>query len=342
MYDTMVTDLLDSSNERSKGTSLYLKMMRDVMSAYMNPDMSPIQRVRCVWLPVFMLRIWRRYIENHKEYTLSDNFLTLNCYSCIELNAHSLIQLMLHLKESNQSELFLPELFGSQPCESTFRQFRALSSTYSTVINCTLKEAASRLSKIQLQNEIMHVTSKNYVYPRLKAKFERMQNNHFDLPSKEAIYAEIERCQKDAIAMAKKFNLIDSRCPKNIGCKINLHTVASSTRKKSRAILTPNPVNIEHLDISNIKLKNYTGKLKNMDIDDVSPFIEIFCDDGKRTIIKKTSLCWLLREDYQKLSSDRLMRVRHTTRKKRLQANRNFKRKPNKCKFHKQLPLHPR
>lgn len=335
MCDTKVTELLDRSVERSAGTSLYLKMMRSIMSSYMDPNMTPLQRIRSIWFPVFMFRIWRRYIENNKKYTLKDNFLSMNCYVCIELNAHSMIQLMVHLKSINKPELFLPELYGSQQCESIFRQFRSLSSTYSTVINCTLKEAASRLSKIELQNEIMATTSKNYVYPRLKTQPEELQYDQIDLPSKEEIYAEIESCQKDAIATARKFNLTDNRCAKIIECRINSHTAALSKQKKPQVVLTPNR-NIEQLNISNIKLKDYSGKLKSIDIDDVSPYVEILRYDGTRTIIKKMSLCWLLRQDCQKLSSDRLLRVRHTTRKQRLQAGRNPKQK-NKPKL-KQRP----
>lgn len=240
---------------------------------------------------------------------------------------------MTHLKQINRPELFLPELFGSQQCESTFRQFRSLSSTYSTVINCTVKEAALRLSKIQLQNEIMHTTSKNYVYPRLKTQSGEPQHNQ-NLPSIEEIHEEIESCMKDAIATAKEFNLIDNRCAKNIECKINPHTATLSKLKKSQAILTPNRVNIEQLDISNIKLKDYTGKLKSMDIDSTSPYVAIVQHSGLRTIIKKTSLCWLLRGDCEKVSSDRLMRVRYTPKTQRdLLRNSKQRTKKKKNKF---------
>lgn len=258
------------------------------MTAYIDPNITPIQRIRFIWFPIFI----RRYIENQKEFTLKDNFLSSNCYLCIELNGHSLIQIMVHLKEINRPELFLPHLFDSQQCESTFRQFRSLSSTYSTVINCTFKEAASRLSKIQLQNEIMHNISENYVYPRLKTQSEKPQCNRSDLPTIEEIIAEMKNCQNDAIATSRKFNLIDKRCAKNIECRIKRAATLNQLNKPQK-ILTANRMNIEHLDISNIQLKDYTGKLKNTAIN-VSPYVEIMRDNGLRTIIKKTSLCWLL------------------------------------------------
>lgn len=72
-----------------------------------------------------------------------------------------------------------------------------------------------------------------------------------------------------------------------------------------------NPENFLHIDFNNIKLKDYAGKLRNMDIDAASPYVEILSDDGERTIVKKMSVCWLLRKDCRKLSSDRLIRVQH-------------------------------
>lgn len=98
---------------------------------------------------------------------------------------------------------------GSQQCESIFRQFRSFS-----------KEAASRVSKIQLQNEIIHNTSKNYVYKRIKPQPQKRESKQFDLPSLEQIYIEIEKCRSDAISMALKFKLIKKRCAKSTECNI--------------------------------------------------------------------------------------------------------------------------
>lgn len=140
--------------------------MRDVIDAFMDQSLGPMQRIRKMWYSIFIIRIWRQFIMLQKKYKLKDNFLTSNCYACLEINAHSMIMCMLHLKQTNRSDLFLPHLFESQPCESLFRQLRSFTSTYSTVTNCTIKEAMSRISKIQLQNDIIHGTSSHFVYPR--------------------------------------------------------------------------------------------------------------------------------------------------------------------------------
>lgn len=161
MCDEKVTRLLQSSviKEKSKGTIWFLDTIRDVLDSYMCPYLTPLQRIQKLWYRIFCIRLWRRYISSHKKYYLDDNFLTSNCYTCIELNGHSLIQIILHLRSINRPDLFLPFLFGSQQCESIFRKLRSFTTTFSTVANCSVKEMCGRMSKIELQNEIIHMTS---------------------------------------------------------------------------------------------------------------------------------------------------------------------------------------
>lgn len=166
MCDEKVTNLLKTEIENSEATAHFLGIIRDIIASYTDPNLSPLDRIRKIWYPIFVLRIWKDYVSKSKKYNLENNFLTMNCYSCIELNGHSLIQIMLHLKEHDMEDLFMPLLFSSQQCESTFRQLRSLTSTYSTVTNCTVKEALSRINKIQFQNEVIHSTSNKFFYPR--------------------------------------------------------------------------------------------------------------------------------------------------------------------------------
>lgn len=314
MCDDKVIELLNIGVENSDATALFLKMMQSFMSAFMDSNLSALERVRHAWYPLFVFRIWRQYIKSHSLCTLKDNFMSMNSYCCIELNAHGLIQLMVYLKETNRSHLFLPELFSSQPCESTFRQFRSFSSTFSTVINCTVKEAASRISKIQLQNEIMNGLSNNFVFPGLMKSPENENHGQVDLPSKLEIIAEIEKCQQDAVQTAKQFGLITRKPAKNYACKLELNTLqirrSNVKINKLERISQLQRDKYAQIDLNNIKLQDYSGKLNSEDIGPTSPYVEILDDDGKQTITRKTSLCWLLRDDCQKLSSDRLIRVR--------------------------------
>lgn len=207
-------------------------------------------------------------------------------------------------------------------------------SDHSTEINCTVKEAASRISKIQLQIEIMHATSEHFVFPRLKKPSEfNDHTNCFDLPSKVEIHSEIENCQKDAINTVKEFGLIRQRSANVFPCTINPHKMKLTRGKRCKSASNARE-NIAELDLNNIKLKDYTGKLKETEIHSTSPYIEIMNEYGEQTIVKKTSLCWLLREDSQKLSSDRLIRVQNPRKKLYTTQPKKFKIKSNKraCK----------
>lgn len=187
-----------------------------------------------------------------------------------------------------------------------------------------------------MQNDIMNATSDEFVYPRLKMKTERVKIEQFELPSKEDIFAEIGRCQMDAINTAKKFGLIVQRCKtKNYVCKLNDLKTKIQPRKINDD--SGKREDIAFLDLGNIQLKDYTGKLKNTEIDANGPYVEILGDDGEKIIVKKTSL---LQEDCPKLSSDRLLRVRHAARNPYAHAFRKTKQKSSKKKKRRAVRLH--
>lgn len=153
-FQPNVLKALEEHVPESSGTILFLKICKLVTSAYLDQNLTPLERVYNFWLGLFVLRGWRTWIKNMPEYTLSDNFITSNAYNCIELNGHSLINLMQHLRDKNMEHLFFPHLMTSQPCESTFRAIRSISSTYSTQVNASMLEIMHRLKRIQFQGDI--------------------------------------------------------------------------------------------------------------------------------------------------------------------------------------------
>lgn len=247
---------------------------------------------------------------------MKDNFLTVTCYSCIEINAHSLVLCILHLKKLNRPELFAPYLYDSQACESTFRQLRGMTTAYSVVTNCSLKESLPRTSKIQLQNDITHITSQQYVYPRVKKTYDPILHQ---LPTFGEIINEIELCKRTALATAVKLGLTKNR-KANFTCKINPYTSNVGSKMKSHNIKTKSKM-FRVPDLTNIKL-NGTGKLEQDVNNETSSYAEIQTAGGKSVIVKKTSLCWLLRNESRKLSSDRLLRVKSSNKKSCKQITR--------------------
>lgn len=309
-----VTTLLKDNIKDSKGTIQFLQIIRDVVDSFMDLKLTPLQRIRKIWYSLFILRMWRDFIQSSKKYTLKDNFLTANCFSCIELNAHSMVLCMLYLKKVNKPELFIPSLFESQPCESIFRQIRSLTSVYSTVTNCTVKEATSRISKIQFQNKIMQLTSAQFIYPRLKNS--PASQNTIELPSQDVIFKEIQVCQELAKCTAIKLGLVaKNKMKPNYVCRINptsAKTDVQPVTEQNSSILNES-IEILASDLKNIQLKNYASKVDRENISETSPYVEVECHGNKNVVVKKTSLCWLLGTEHKKLSNDRLRRVMHTT-----------------------------
>lgn len=321
MCSDKVIQLLKRSLSSSVGTMKFLEIMRAVYDSYCDPKLTPLERVEKLWYTVFILRTWRMFVERQNHLTLKDNFLTHYSYVAIEINAHSLIQIMIHLKNNNMEKFFLPFIFDSQACESFFRQIRSLTSVYSTVANCSTKEIIARLNKIQLLNDITHKS--DFLFPRVKNKMEYPDQVN-ELPTKKQIYHKILECKFKAIEFAMDIGMLsddevdldinlDLPCAlkptnfKQIGdtCELTEHTNQELMQTIARM----------KVDVSHMTLKNYANLFTNKEISETSSFVEICNDTKKRLVVKKTSLCWLLRGDSGKLSSDRIFRVRGVTTK---------------------------
>ena len=119
------------------GTRIYIQVMQCVIDSYLNKSLTPVERIECIWYATFFVRYWRKWIQLHPHYNLTNNFITSNAYMCIELNAHSLITLILTIRNklNKHSSAFQPWVFGSQTCEGLFRAARSMTSIFSTVIS---------------------------------------------------------------------------------------------------------------------------------------------------------------------------------------------------------------
>lgn len=315
MCDKNVIMLLDKHVKRSQGTAKFLEIIRLVIDAFLDVELKPLERVNKLWYSVFMLRIWHENVKSTKGLKMKDNFITTNCYSCIELNAHSLINILLHLRQTNQPQLFLPHLYSSQVCESLFRALRSLSSTFSTIVNCTIKETLERINKIQLQKDIEHAQSAQFVFPKNLEKVKRICHEYVELPTKEQIINTVEDSKRKAITDARSLGLI-CHLNEKLDCKINPMKMSHERKRLSipaRNFILPS--------LKSVQLKNFASKFVKQAVDERSPYVEVTRSLKGRVILKKTSLCWLLREESTKLSSDRLQRVKARTLHKQKTKN---------------------
>lgn len=310
MCHPKVIALLKENVEGSEATVGFLKIMHDIIAAFRNEDLTPLQRISKIWYCVFLIRMWKMFICSRKNQTIKDNFLTQNCYVCIELNAHGLVLLLLRLQSQNKPELFVPTFFESQPCEQIFRQIRSFTSTYSTVANCSMKEIIGRINKIQLQNDISLDT--NFVFPRVKNGQNLTKIHPQPLPSLDEICAAIEESQNEAFNFAVSIGLIDDK-NKNASMRCTINPL-NSVKEDPWYDLQKNDEENKIMPILRyMTLKNFSKKFVDKELPETSSYVAVSTVTKGRVIIKKSSLCWLLRKETSKLSSDRLQRVKSAT-----------------------------
>lgn len=312
--DERVIALLHEVNG-SEGTILYLRVMSNILRAFLDLRLSPLERLRLIWFSNFVLRIWKQFVKSHRTYTLKDHFITNYAYTCVEINSHSLIMLILYLRDRKLEHLFHPEMFGSQQCESIFRQIRSMSSTYSTVTNSSLLEIIQKVSKIELQNEISHIKLKKFNFPRIglpsSSYYPTIDRNGcerynytFQLPSDSEIIDEIELAKIEATEYAKSVG-IQTHTSESFICKFPLP-------KQRSEIPTQTIENETESDLlrlfSEINLKEYSQKNVSGDVDPKGRFVKVRNARGDDFYVQKYTLCWLFGKSTGKLSSDRVVR----------------------------------
>lgn len=105
--DERVIDALKKYVPASDATVLYLKISREVTSSYLELDLSPLERVYRMFHGLYIFRIWREHIKTSRRLNISNNFISSNAYSCIEINARTLIMLIKKFRNEGKSEQFL-------------------------------------------------------------------------------------------------------------------------------------------------------------------------------------------------------------------------------------------
>lgn len=305
-----VVELMRNHVDGSMATAMYLTIMRNFIDSFLDTKLSPLERVQKVWYSIFIVRIWREYVLRTKSLNLKDNFLTSYCFVCLELNAHSLVLLLLYLKKINKPEFFKPELLDSQQCEKFYSQLRSFTTTFSTKANCTVKEIMARINKIQLQKHIGGGMVSEFVFPKKLSSSCSENMLETTLPSKEEILTTIESSKKKAIHDAVEIGLLlNENVDIKLACKVEAYKVKKIQDIPKRSTNTKHlrqVINQKLLQLRSVSLINYADRFQDKSVSSTSPYVEIL-GGRKRLIVRKTSLAWLLRASSYKLSSDRLM-----------------------------------
>lgn len=292
----------------SEGTIRYIELCRDITSAYLDENISASERIFRIWKSIYFLRCWRKWVQDTKTCTLANNFISLNAYTCVEINGHALNELIVQLRSKQQENMFLPSLFASQPCEFIFRQMRSLGNANYTKINFSMYELLQMISRVELTNKIAY-TNENISIPRIQSKIRKNLKSKpvKSLPSDQEILDIMERARHAAIKEAESFGM---RYKENDIIQTELKSLSGG-----------NCATIETVDIHDLFEDMETNTLvdedviaENSDLESLrntefDSFVEIIRADGSIEKVKKSTFVWSLTESVDKLSSDRNKRV---------------------------------
>lgn len=340
-----VIKLLEREVIGSKGTQEYLKIINYITYAFLSTELRILTRLYCMWYSLFFFRMWRQWLSRKESYSVVDNFISLNTYMCIEINAHGLLNLILKgLEDETLNDHLLFHQMGSQPCEGFYRTLRSLSTVFCTVVNCSVLEAIRKTEKISLVGDIMvHDFGNDSInFPRntcLNPSFEKIadkdvfgkleEDTNFSLNvDMTSICKILQKAKDDALKNIKNLGVNDVSL--SDADSIAIHGVDTSIAdlidvhyEDPENILSDESndtdlrnQNEEYLDederiftsdlYSNLQLKEYSERYTVTSEED--PWIEVLEGDMKKTI-RKASICYILNKDVDTLSSDRLVRV---------------------------------
>ncbi|CAF3915067.1 unnamed protein product [Rotaria magnacalcarata] len=253
-----VINLLNDSVD-SNGTIVYLTLLKMIIKAYIDKSTSIRERIQSAWCVVFVCRLWWSWLEktstlklsktgqrkNERKTKINKYFITRPAYIyiSIELNAHNLLYLVLLVKQQHlpKQTLINIHLFNSQPCESLFRDARSLSSTFSTMVNFTVKDFIRRSQKLSILNQLKYDQSgKDLSFPiHHKHKREHSLTSSHQLDEIDTLDIEqlILNAYNQAIHLIKHSKMLHLLNQHKINCLNDLSTyIFNILNKNSRMI----------------------------------------------------------------------------------------------------------
>jgi hypothetical protein len=132
------------------------------------------------------------------------SFITRPAFWCIEINAHTLLYIVLLVIDGELPiEALNTYLFTSQPCENMFCIARSLSGPYSSVKNFSVKSFLQRCEKISIINSLKTHEGHDEKYHLHFPQHDKSEKNAHDYATRIAgqlslTYDDLERIIDDA------------------------------------------------------------------------------------------------------------------------------------------------
>jgi hypothetical protein len=370
-----VLNLLNE-NENFKGTYVYLSLLRSIIIGFIEKSSTIKERLYHIWTVVFTCRLWwswihywaikhSRNIDNSEsvKQVKSNSFITKPTFWCIEINAHTLLYIiLLVIQKKLPVDALNTYLFNSQTCENTFRIARALSDPYSSIINFTVKSFINRCETILIINSIKTHGGQIGDY---QFKF----SQHHKLDKEVHVYSvnplkqlnltefDIEKIIQNAFESAKSYvtmvNMNELLKNKNLFSLSELnHFIKTNISKSSSKVVDytedihfdedcdknefdDEEDNLEVFDDQDEILSNSDGEEVNdegsvltsdlsdtekinfqgcriydkVSLQQINKYFRMRLGSSLKYLHKQTA-CWILTDSKQRLSSDRLVRVK--------------------------------
>lgn len=148
----------------SYATQVYLRLIRSVILAYIERSTSIMDRIYYSWMTVFICRLWWSWLQltdlnristDNSDNTKNSFFITRAAHHSIEINAHTLLAVVLLVYQHDLPESALTiSSFHSQTCENIFRLTRSMSGTFATNVNFTVNQFLKRAGKLSALQDI--------------------------------------------------------------------------------------------------------------------------------------------------------------------------------------------
>lgn len=316
IVEDRVLESLQKYVKGSEATIQYLKLCKEITSSFLDHSLEPNDRIFRMHHALYFLRIWKKNIILSRGKTLAKNFITTNAYTCIEINAKCMINLIQKFRDENTPELFLPTIFDSQTCEKTFRLLRSMGTINFTRINFSIYDLLHMIGRVEVQNSIAYVklADKNVSFPPSHKRAEKTQI--YALPTDEEIDSTLQRAKQSAIEDAHRFGLttenIDIDSYKFVS---GVETSEDEIEDITEDDFTNNDIELNDPD-NDFTIYEDDEQTDVESLDEKSPFTIVTDEDGKESIVKKSCLVWMLTEPSVGLSKDRLRRVQVTKKRK--------------------------
>lgn len=290
--DERVIEALKKYVPGSEATVLYLKVCREVTSAYLALDLSPLDRVYRLFHGLYFFRIWRQHIRASRRLNLLNNFISSNAYTCIEINARTLIMLIKMFRDEGKPEHFLLALFDSQTCENLFRLLRSMGTLNYTKINFSLYDLLHLIGRTEVQNDIAYIklANEDIFFPNKR----KGKTSVYPLPNDTEIAETILKAKEAAINNAHDLGINQFRDIDHFDFSTN--------------IVVQNEDSDNDEDSDHEEFCDMLSADENDDKTDAYTYV--VDEDGIQRKIRKSTLVWMLTDPYIPLSKDRLRRFK--------------------------------